>query len=157
MTPRERHTATLLPDGTVPIAGGSQLTRPAATLYRVAVGGNLRSGYGHDHGRGLAMSNPRFAQSDVLLDDGRALIAADRATYDARRSRARLLWLGRVHPAARRAERRAGAGSRELSMTKLTDSWVLAVGGIDSSGNRLASSELFDPGLSLDRFMTACR
>jgi len=43
---------------------------------------------------------------------------------------------------------------REFSMTKLTDSWVLAVGGIDSSGNRLSNSELFEPGPGFDLFAT---
>jgi Galactose oxidase, central domain len=161
LTPRERHTATLLPDGRVLIAGGRQpnatppppyIVLPSAEIYDPAL--NTITAVGS------AMGDARFAHSDVLLDDGRTLVAG--GSNDPNNPTATSLASAdffSFSSGAFAALPAAPMGAllqarREFSMTKLTDSWVLAVGGIDSSGNRLLSSELFEPGPGLDLFAT---
>jgi hypothetical protein len=159
LTPRDHHTATLLPNGTVLIAGGRQpnaappppyIVLPSAEIYDPVA--NTMTAVGS------AMGNARFAQSDVLLDDGRALVAggSNDPLEPTGTSLASADFFGAGAVTALPAAP-AGAlvqGRREFSMTKLTDSWILAIGGIDSSGNRLLSSELFEPGPGFDLFVT---
>jgi hypothetical protein len=159
LTPRDHHTATLLPDGTVLIAGGRQpnaalpppyIVLPSAEIYDPVA--NTMTAVGS------AMGNARFAQSDVLLDDGRALAAG--GSSDANNPTVTSLTSADFFSSgAFTALPAAPSGAlvqarREFSMTKLTDSWILAIGGIDSSGNRLLSSELFEPGPGFDLFVT---
>ena len=161
LTPRQRHTATLLPNGTVLIAGGRQanatppppfIVLPSAEIYD-PVGGTIMA-------VSLStMSDPRFAQSDVLLDDGRALIAG--GSSDGNNPTVSSLKSADFFSGAAFSALPSAPGGalnqvrREFSMTKLTDSWVLAVGGIDSSGARIATSEMFEPNPpGADNFMT---
>jgi hypothetical protein len=157
LTPRQRHTATLLPNGTVLIAGGRQanatppppfIVLPSAEIYD-PVGGTITAV------SPSTMSDPRFAQSDVLLDDGRALIAGGSSDGN-NPTVTSLLSADFFSGAAFSAPGGAlNQVRREFSMTKLTDSWVLAVGGIDSSGARIATSEMFEPNPpGADNFMT---
>jgi Galactose oxidase, central domain len=160
LTPRERHTATLLPNGTVLIAGGRQANATPPPPFTV-----LPSAEIYDPGTGMitavspsTMSDPRFAQSDVSLTDGRALIAGGSSdgsnpTVTSLAS-ADFFGAGAFTPLPVAPNGALIQARREFSMTELTDAWVLAVGGIDSSGNRLATSELFEPGMGADLFAT---
>ena len=159
LTPRDHHTATLLPDGTVLIAGGRQPSATPPPPYIVLPSAEIYDPVANTiTAVGSAMSDARFAQSDMLLDDGRTLVAG--GSNDASNSTVTSLASADFFGSgAFTALPAAPTGAlvrarREFSMTKLTDSWVLAVGGIDSSGNRLLSSELFEPGLGVDLFAT---
>jgi hypothetical protein len=160
LTPRQRHTATLLPNGTVLIAGGRQANATPPPPFVV-----LPSAEIYDPGTGMItavspsmMSDPRFAQTDILLDDGRALIAggsSDGSNPTVTSLASADFFSGSAFSALPAAPGGAlNQVRREFSMTKLTDSWVLAVGGIDSLGNRLSSSEMFEPGSGFDNFST---
>ena len=65
-TARQDQTATLLPDGTVFIAGGDFTAGTSAELYNLA--GGTFSSVG-------AMTTPRFLHTAALLPDGRVLLA----------------------------------------------------------------------------------
>jgi hypothetical protein len=67
-TPRARHTATLLPDGTVLVAGGHTTTAPAELFDPTAVGG---LGDFTDTG---AMSTQRSQHTATLLANGQVLV-----------------------------------------------------------------------------------
>ena len=140
---RAEHTATLLADGRVLVAGGSSNLTDAtssAEIYDPATG--LWSPTG-------AMVQPRVEHAAVLLADGRVLVAGgyghngvalDSAeiydpaqgtwsvTHDAGLNQTRLA-TARIHPA----------------MALLPDGTALAVGGQDSDGTPLASTDRFSP------------
>ena len=137
VTPRNSHTATLLPDGEVLVAGGG--TRGAsAELYDPGTGSWTATG---------SMVTPRVLDfSATLLPDGRVLVAGGWATADgppgvrrAVRPGQRVLDRHREHGhAARGAHRHAAAR------------WQGARGGrLDRQAPRqlaVASAELYDPG-----------
>jgi hypothetical protein len=154
-TPRERHTATLLPDGTVLIAGGRQAVIPPPPNFNVWATAEIYDPVAGTTTTLVTGSGPRFAQSDVLLDDGRSLIAGGSSDQNNVTSLATadFFGAGAFTPLPAAPNGALNQVRREFSMTKLTDSWVLAVGGIDSSGSRLSSGELFEPGAGFDRFL----
>ncbi len=73
-TPRERHTATLLPDGKVLVAGGSSGAESldSAELYDPATGKWNATG---------RLNGPRDAHTAMLLEDGKVLILGGQNAY----------------------------------------------------------------------------
>jgi hypothetical protein len=136
--PRSAHTATLLPDGLVLIAGGSGSLSAPAELYDPATGTFSPTGT-------MAANPDRRGHTATLLADGRVLLAGgddgSAELYD---------------PATGifRATGRMGTRRSDATATLLPDGRVLiAGGGIDggvpfTSGLHsvsLASAELYDP------------
>ncbi|MGE6759826.1 kelch repeat-containing protein [Corallococcus interemptor] len=133
--PRWGHTATLLPDGRVLIAGGSAQKRSfylgTTELYDPAT---------NTWSPGAPMNVRRLFHSATLLQDGRVLVAGGEG-FEFYSARAELYdpatdtWT----PTGSMAQGR----SRHLA-TLLPDGKVLVAGGEDMSGN-LTSAEVYDP------------
>lgn len=131
---RASHTATLLPDGTVLIAGGydgDSCSIAATELFDPAAG---------TASAGPRLTVPRCSHSATALADGRVLIAggwsganvvASTELYDPR--------LGTFTPGTPMLDARAA----HLTAT-LADGRVLVAGGSDGSGMH-ASAEIYDP------------
>jgi hypothetical protein len=158
--PRERHTATLLQNGTVLIAGGRKKVPPPPAPFTVWDSAEIYDPAGNTITTlaATAMSDMRFSQSDVLLNDGRALIAGGSADVNGATSVGSAdsftgTTFSPLPPAPSGALIQV---RREFTMTKLTDAWVIAIGGFDSLGNPLGSAEMFEPLTVLggqDKFM----
>jgi hypothetical protein len=137
---RDLHTATLLSDGRVLIAGGSNSNIPAiltsAELYDPKIGTFGPTG---------PMTVPRSGHTATLLADGRVLVAGGRNVNDASDwsylSSAELYdpKTGTFSPTG------SMATARDLhTATLLSDGRVLIAGGY-AGGNSLSSAELYDP------------
>jgi large repetitive protein len=132
-TPREGHTATLLPDGSVLVAGGYNGATPLASaeLYNPASGTWTATG---------SMVAGRGGHTATLLPDGKVLVAGCANGNDA--------------PSAELYDPGTGSWTATGSMvtprcadftaTLLPDGRVLVAGG--GNGHILASAELYDPG-----------
>ncbi len=134
LEPRSGHTATLLPDGKVLVAGGMRRNQDfykSAELYDPATGRFQPTG---------EMSVGRVGQVAVLLRSGKVLIAGG--------------WVGqggtdlaelydpataKFTPIAKMTTRRG-----QPSATLLNDGDVLIAGGEESNDDSLASAEIFD-------------
>ncbi len=139
-TTRENHTATLLADGRVLIAGGNDSRRHAvasAELYDPKTGTFSPTG---------SMAIARGYHTATLLADGRVLIAGgDPAAWGS---------VGPPHHSAELYDPKTGTftatgslmtGGRAYHVaTLLADGRVLITGGSDANGD-LASAEMYDP------------
>ena len=140
--PRSRHTATLLPNGSVLVAGGRAFTglaTDAAELYNPTTGGWTLIG---------RMHIPRDSHTATLLADGRVLVTGGLSLGD-----------GRDNPIEKTAEiydYRTGVWSFADHMaiarfghtsTLLADSTVLIAGGAGprTDGVYTRSAEIYDP------------
>ena len=141
------HTATLLPDGMVLIAGGSNATSAflaTAELYDPTTGMWA--------GTTGTLNTPRQLHTATLLPDGTVLVAggfggiggsfsvlASAEVYDPE--------IGTWTTAPGWTSWALNTPRCQHTATLLTNGTVLVVGGADGSGNSLASAEVFDPAI----------
>jgi hypothetical protein len=139
-TARENHTATLLPDGRVLVAGGfnsTSFTLSSAEIFDPAANG----GEGAWSPTG-SMGTSRYSHTATLLTNGRVLVAGRPSTNTSAEI---------FDPAANGGE---GAWSATGSLnnsryrhtaTRLDSGLVLVAGGNGGGGGYLTSAEIFDP------------
>jgi WD40 repeat protein len=135
---RDRHTATLLENGMVLVAGGGGegYARNSAELYNPATGTFRSTG---------SMRSDRWLHSATLLPDGRVLIAGGRSPNDSTYASAELYdpATGRFAPTGSMK-----ASRQEHSATLLADGRVLIAGGYvqdPAHWDVLSQTELYDP------------
>ena len=137
---RDGHTATLLQDGRVLVAGGGgegYASRTSAELYDPATSSFSPTG---------SMSKGRWLHTATLLQDGRVLITGGKAPNDQTYASAEL-----YDPTSAKFSLTASMdiGRQQHSATLLQDGRVLVAGGYEYDGQRwqvLSSSEMYDPG-----------
>lgn len=144
---RARHTATLLANGEVLVAGG-------ATTYHGETGSVTATAEIFDpranSWRAAApMSKPRYVDGAVLLNDGRVLVAG--GWYSTSNSDPSHDTAETYDPATNRwaATGSMTSGRAEYGLVRLPDGRVLAAGGIDPAYRVQATSELFDAATGL--------
>jgi hypothetical protein len=137
---RDHHTATLLADGRVLVAGGGgegYASSTSADIYDPATGRFTKTG---------SMRTGRWLHTATLLDDGRVLILGGRSPRDSVYDSAE------IYDPDVGAFRNAGSmreGRQEHTATLLEDGRVLITGGSWSDGRDwrvLSSAEVYDPG-----------
>jgi hypothetical protein len=130
---RDEHTATLLPDGTVLIAGGVDFMGPDIPLKEEIYDPHTRQFHAIS-----GMISPRLGHAAVSLPDGRVLLVGGVRAANANSEI--------FNPATTTFTSLASiSGERyELGSVLLSDGRVLAVGG-KRSGTDLASAETFNP------------
>jgi hypothetical protein len=137
---RDNHTATLLEDGRVLVAGGggeAYASSTSADVYDPATGKFTKTG---------SMHTGRWLHTATLLNDGQVLILGGRSPKDS------------VYRSAELYDPRTGVfrtagnmreGRQQHSATLLEDGRVLIAGGYWSDGQNwrvLSSAEMYDPG-----------
>ena len=143
--PRARHTATLLPDGDVLVAGGA--TTYHGDVGSVTASAEIYSPRTNSWRAAAPMSIPRYVHQAALLADGRILVAGGwSATSNTDASKASVEIYDPV------ANRWAAAGSlvtarAEFVMVRLLDGRLLAVAGVDRSYHLMDSAETYDPAI----------
>jgi hypothetical protein len=134
--PRSGHTATLLPDGQVLIAGGMErngVFYDSAELYNPATGS-----FAAVRGR---MSTRRVGHIATLLPSGKVLIAGGWGGNG-------VLASAELYDPATRAFIQTGSmnvGRGDFTATLLQNGRVLVAGGEDESDHALSSAEIYDP------------
>jgi N-acetylneuraminic acid mutarotase len=139
---RAFHTATLLPNGEVLVAGGATTyTGTHGTVTAVAEIYNPRSNTWRSAGR---MSVARYADAAALLPDGRVLVAGGWSfTSDTDPS----LASAEIYDPAANSWTATGSlkdARGSPTMATLPDGRVLAIAGVDPAYHVLASTEIFD-------------
>jgi WD40 repeat protein len=137
---RDNHTATLLNDGRVLVAGGggeAYASSTSADIYDPATGTFTKTG---------SMHTGRWLHTATLLNDGRVLILGGRSPKDSVYRSAELYdpRTGTFRTAGNMRE-----GRQQHSATLLEDGRVLIAGGYWSDGQNwrvLSSAEMYDPG-----------
>jgi N-acetylneuraminic acid mutarotase len=133
-TGRQAHTATLLPNGEVVVAGGSKLSSALASaeLYNPASGTWTATG---------SLGAARDSHTATLLPNGKVLVAGGN------NSSGDLASAELYDPASGSwtATGNLGAARDNHTATLLPNGKVLVAGGQNSSGSSLASAELYDP------------
>lgn len=137
-TPRQGHTATLLPDGKVLVAGGES-SGPSAELYDSTTGSWTATG---------SMVTPRSGHTATLLGDGKVLVAGGWDSHGNPNGNPDELASAELYDPSTGTWTRTGnmATARvDFAATLLADGKVLVAGGLNASGVALASAELYDP------------
>jgi Galactose oxidase, central domain len=135
---RARHTATLLPNGKVLVAGG---------ISNFSMGGEIASGQLYDPATQLfsttsSLAEPRSYATATLLADGNVLFGGGfSGDLDAKN----LLEIFQPTGPSFRRSASLATGRTFHAATMLPSGKVLFTGGLDSSATVLASAELFDP------------
>ena len=141
VTGRELHTATMMSNGKVLIAGGEDAKGYAVTraeTYDPAIGAFVPTG---------SMGMGRYGHTATALADGAVLIAGgeqiDEDGFDIALSSAEIYnpATGRFHSTGSMRVAR-----KHHTATLLRDGQVLIAGGEDNNGHALESAELYDPG-----------
>lgn len=138
-TQHEGHTATLLNDGTVLVAGGGPSGDPgtAVEIYDPAANSWVA---------GPPMATPRTGHTAVRLDDGRVLVIGGmNAGRDAPDTP---VASGELYDPATHSWSTAGSMAQarfQPTATVLPDGRVLVTGGYAGAGQVTATAELFDP------------
>jgi hypothetical protein len=140
---RVHHTATLLPDGEVLIAGGA--TTYFGEAGSVTASAEIFNPHSNSWRVIAPMSHPRYVGGAALLNDGRVLVAGGwyaTTSSDPSHQTAEIYdpATDRWTAAAPMANARA-----EFGLVALPDGRVLAAGGVDPGYKVQASSELYDP------------
>lgn len=138
--PRASHTASLLPDGTVLIAGGfagsGSESRPyTSTEFFDPASGTFRPG--------PDMTVARLGHAAVVLKDRRILLVGGWSGSSGVTSTAEI-----YDPATHRFSRSGNmtVARGECTATLLQDGRVIVTGGVDRDQRALSSAEIFDPG-----------
>jgi len=134
--PRDGHTATLLPNGQVLIAGGWDQSGRTSTaeLYDPQTGTFEYTG---------SMMAPRQGLSATLLKDGQVLIAGGDSARNTPQLTAEL-----YDPTTKTFTSTGNLNNGRMAHTStlLNDGMVLMIGGTSGDGTILASAEIYDPG-----------
>ncbi|MEX0625273.1 MAG: kelch repeat-containing protein [Chloroflexota bacterium] len=134
---RAAHSATLLPDGRVLVAGGSSTAGTeavaSAELYDPVNGTWTATGH---------MEEPRFGHTATLLLDGKVLVAGGETSAGVLASAELYDPTSGTWTAAGQMDELRAAHTATL----LSDGRVLVAGGYLSSREAVASAEVFDPG-----------
>jgi Galactose oxidase, central domain/Kelch motif len=140
-TARVSHTATLLGDGAVLVAGGMDGTVALSSteLFDPAIGGFTPSGNMHaaraSHTATLLSHGPLLTNGKVLITGGGDATSQSLSTVE----------LFTPRTGAFTATAKMKIARRGHTATLLNSGKVLVTGGVDASGNVLKTAEIFDP------------
>jgi N-acetylneuraminic acid mutarotase len=132
---RSRHTATLLTNGLVLVAGGNGSGGPlnSAELYDATAGTWTLTG---------SMTNGRWFHTATLLPSGQVLVAGGNGSNGVSMANTELYDPGSGTWITNSPLNTGRAGH---TSTLLANGQILVAGGSDTNGNALASTELFNP------------